>query len=207
MLIRSAYSLHNLKGEQLTEVFVAFLEATAATFPNLQEIFDYSNKAMTSSSSGTLDLATPLRKLLSDINQNPDHSLESIEGADVLNTEFEYHKSNPHNGGNVIASDAAHSLLEQSRETGNGNHPEANVENETDLRQSEDKDDTSDDEREGKTDSPEWSEMIDRYMRDVPDDDDDNNLDGDVRDEGCEPQHPAKREKLGSFAIHTRRSS
>lgn len=87
-----------------------------------------------------------------------------------------------------------------------GNRPEARVEGATGLHEDEDKVGTSEDEHDIKTDSPEQWQMIDRYMRDVPDDDD-NNLDGNDEDEGCEPQQPAKRQKLGSFPFHTGRLS
>lgn len=99
------------------EVFVAFLEATAAVFPNLREVFDYSNDAMTSSASEALPLTTPFRKLLSDINQNPDHTFEIIKGADVLNTEFEYQSARRHNGASVESAGGADAVARQLGET------------------------------------------------------------------------------------------
>jgi hypothetical protein len=69
MLICYAYSLKGLRGRQLVEVFVAFLEATAAIFPSLREIFNYSNDTTTSSASEILHLTTSFRKLLAGINQ------------------------------------------------------------------------------------------------------------------------------------------
>lgn len=103
VLTYSAHSLKTLRGRQLTEVLVAFLEATAAMFPNLQEVFDYNNDAMTSSASDTIVLATPFRKLLSNVNQNPDYTFEPIKGADVLNTEFECQNTKSHYGADAVA--------------------------------------------------------------------------------------------------------
>jgi hypothetical protein len=212
MLICSAYSLNDLKGDQLMEVFVAFLEATAATFPGLQGVFNYSSDATKRNASGSLDLATPFRKLLASMNQNPNHAIADIEGADVLNTEFEYHNAKSHSGGNTKASDAANSLLDQLEETGsdnggdgNDNRPRAIVEGETGLGD-EEKDNTSGDAHDRKSVSLDQQETIDNYVKDVSDDND-NNLDDGDGDHGSEPERPAKRQKIGSLSFHFRRSS
>jgi hypothetical protein len=109
--------LKHLKGCQRVEVFVAFLEATAAVFPDLQEVFDYSNDATTDSASEAFILTTPFRKLLSNMNQNPDHTFELITGVDVLNTEFEFHSAKSHNGDNTGSSDVTDSVARQLGET------------------------------------------------------------------------------------------
>lgn len=99
------------------EVFVAFLEATATVFPNLKEIFDYSIDATTGSASEAFLLTTPFRKLLSNMNQNPDHTFELIKGADVLNTEFDYQSSISHRHDNTGSVDGADAVARQLGDT------------------------------------------------------------------------------------------
>lgn len=191
------------------EVFVAFLEATATAFPSLQEVFDYSNEAMTNSASESFLLTTSFRKLLSNMNQNPDHTFELIKGAEVLNTEFEYQSAEQHSEDNTGTSDTAHSLLDQFGEPdgddgghGNGNRPEARIEGETGLQQDENKDATSGDERDNKSASPEEGRMADDNTEDDPDDDDDDDRldeDDEDEDEGYEQENLAKRQKIGSL--------
>jgi len=210
MLIFPTRSLRNLSGRQITEVFIVFLESTAATFPNLKTIFDYCNNAVEDGLSATFESVAPpesLQELISNITQNPLHTFNLIEGADVLNKEFKPQSTESQNRGNAGAVNAANSLLDQFGETdgddggnGNGNRPEAQAEGETGLHQDEDQDDTSEDERGGNSDSREQGQMADNNVKDGSTHDDDR-LDDDDKDEGYEQENPAKRQKIGGLFV------
>lgn len=196
-----ARSMRCFTGTKIIERFVAFLEATATTFPDLQEVFNYCHNAMTDRSSATFDSVAPpesLRELISNMTENPslNHTFTLLRGHDVLNKEFKPRSAEMHNGDDPGASDAANSLLDQFGETDDGSG-----------ELFEDKDDaaTSEDERDGKSDSSEQRQMTGNYTNDDSDDDDDNIDDHDDEDEDSGLERPAKRQKIGSFPSHTRR--
>ena len=174
MLIFPTRSLRNLSGKQITEVFIAFLESTTATFPNLKIVFDYCNNAMEDKSSATFESVAPpesFQELIWNITQNPLHTFNLIEGADVLNKSFRPQSTESHNRDNTGAANAENSLLGQSGEKdgddgddSNSDRPEAKAEGATGLQQDEDQDDTSGDGRDGMSDSGEQQQVADNNM-------------------------------------------
>jgi hypothetical protein len=172
--------LKSLKGEARVKVLDAFLEASAVTIPNLQEIFDYSQEAMEGNSSITLEPVTALRKLIPLIRQDSENSVKLIAGTEILNEEFE-HCGRPDDASALLNEFGAQSQTSSnSQKTQSDSGYDYN-----------DHDDDNDDNHDDSNDN---------------DNDGYGSYNNDANKENDEPgTPPAKRQKLGQLPVHTRR--